>query len=166
MLVRSENRWLYRDVTRQTKNCSVWSAFELVLPLWWCPAHLSRDNSGGSATEWPRDVPGGPRWLSPQARRTLNGWALLGTVVASTPSSNMIGWLNRLVLASCGQSSTPLQGLNQFELPRSRLWASSLSVEFFVESFGYGEIWFMVLLWSITWFNHNQLKFKLWVGQE
>ena len=50
MLVRSENRWLYRDVTRQTKNCSVWSAFELVLPLWWWPAHLSRDNSVGSAT--------------------------------------------------------------------------------------------------------------------
>ena len=50
MLVRSKNRWLYRDVTRQTKNCSVWSAFELVLPLWWWPAHLSRDNSGGSAT--------------------------------------------------------------------------------------------------------------------
>ena len=37
-------------VTRQTKNCSVWSAFESVLPLWWWPAHLSRDNSGGSAT--------------------------------------------------------------------------------------------------------------------
>ena len=32
MLVRSENQWLYRDVTRQTKNCSVWSAFEPVLP--------------------------------------------------------------------------------------------------------------------------------------
>ena len=51
MLVRSENRWLYRDVTRQTKNCSVWSAFESMLPLWWWPAHLSRDNSGGSATD-------------------------------------------------------------------------------------------------------------------
>ena len=50
MLVRSENRWLYRDVTRRTKNCSVWSAFELVLPLWWWPTHLSRHNSGGSAT--------------------------------------------------------------------------------------------------------------------
>ena len=50
MLVRSENRWLYRDVTRQTQNYSVWSAFELMLPLWWWPAHLSRDNLGGSAT--------------------------------------------------------------------------------------------------------------------
>ena len=50
MLVRSENRWLYRDVTRQTKNCSVWSAFKLMLPLWWWFAHLSRDNLGGSAT--------------------------------------------------------------------------------------------------------------------
>ena len=50
MLVRSKNRWLYWDVTRQTKNCSVWSAFESILPLWWWPAHLSRDNSGGSAT--------------------------------------------------------------------------------------------------------------------
>ena len=50
MLVRSENRWLYRDVTRQTKNCSVWSAFKLMLPLWWWFTHLSRDNLGGSAT--------------------------------------------------------------------------------------------------------------------
>ena len=50
MLVRFEIRWLYRDVTRQTKNCSVWSSFESVLPLWWWPVHLSRDNSGGSAT--------------------------------------------------------------------------------------------------------------------
>ena len=50
MLVRSEIRWLYRDVTRQTKNCSVWSVFESVLPLWWGPAHLSQDSSGGSAT--------------------------------------------------------------------------------------------------------------------
>ena len=50
MLVRSKNRWLYRDVTRQTKNCSIWSAFESVLPLWWWPAHLSRDNLGGSTT--------------------------------------------------------------------------------------------------------------------
>ena len=50
MLVRSENRWLYRVVTRHTKNCSVWSAFELVLPLWWWLTHLSRDNSVGSAT--------------------------------------------------------------------------------------------------------------------
>ena len=49
-LFRSEIRWLYQDVTRHTKNCSVWSAFESVLPLWWWPAHLSRDNSGGSAT--------------------------------------------------------------------------------------------------------------------
>ena len=51
MLVRSENQWLYRDVTRQTKNCSVWSAFKLILPLWWWPTHLSRDNLGGSATD-------------------------------------------------------------------------------------------------------------------
>ena len=56
MLVRSENRWLYRDVTRQTKNCSIWSAFEPVLPLWWWPAHLSRDNSGGSATPVEEDA--------------------------------------------------------------------------------------------------------------
>ena len=49
ILVRSENRWLYRDVTWQIKNCSVWSAFESMLPLWWWPAHLNRDNSGGSA---------------------------------------------------------------------------------------------------------------------
>ena len=50
MLVRSENQWLYRDVTWQTKTCSIWSAFEPVLPLWWWPTHLSRDNLGGSTT--------------------------------------------------------------------------------------------------------------------
>ena len=53
MLDRSENRWLYRDVTRQTKNCSVWSAFKLILHLWWWFTHLSRDNLGGTATSYP-----------------------------------------------------------------------------------------------------------------
>ena len=68
MLVRSDNRWLYWDIIRQTKNCSVWSAFVSVLPLWWWPAHLSRDNSGGSATPTlgPADPTGRPtqgQWL-------------------------------------------------------------------------------------------------------
>jgi len=47
------------------------------------------------------DVPGGLRLLSAQARH-LNGQALLETVVASTPSSNVIGWVSRMVLALCG----------------------------------------------------------------
>ena len=61
MLVRSENQWLYRDVTWQTKTCSIWSAFEPVLPLWWWPTHLSRDNSGGSATQ-AAEHPGSALW--------------------------------------------------------------------------------------------------------
>jgi len=31
-------------------DSSVWSVFESMLPLWWWPVHLNRDNSGGSAT--------------------------------------------------------------------------------------------------------------------
>ena len=81
MIVQSENWWLYRDVTRQTNNCSVWSAFESVLTLWWWIAHLRRDNfchrnpdSCTRTTASPR-----PQWL---ACSTLARWVLRIRVVS------------------------------------------------------------------------------------
>jgi len=40
--------------------------------------------------------------LHAQAGRTLNGWAMLGKVDVSTPLPGVIGWVSRMVLASCG----------------------------------------------------------------
>ena len=81
MIVQSENWWLYRDVTRQTNNCSVWSAFESVLSLWWWTAHLRRNNfchrntdSSTRTTASPR-----PQWL---ACSTLARWVLRIRVVS------------------------------------------------------------------------------------
>ena len=46
----------------------------------------------------PMDLGDSPRKLG----LMFKGWALLEKVVASTPSSNVISWVIRMVLALCG----------------------------------------------------------------
>ena len=48
-----------------------------------------------------RDVPGGTKSLLVSYVR-FNDRALLGTVDVSTPLPDVIGWVSRMVLASCG----------------------------------------------------------------
>ena len=49
-----------------------------------------------------RGILGGPRRLSAQARRDVQRLRLVGNGWRAYPLSNMIGWVSRMVLASCG----------------------------------------------------------------
>jgi hypothetical protein len=72
-LLRSVEPWLYQAETRQTKGLFRLKCVKLIAVVQWSLAHLSRNNSGGSATqtlasEQPFGVP------SVWVRFTLQGW--------------------------------------------------------------------------------------------
>ena len=49
-----------------------------------------------------RGVPGGPKFSTRKLGVKFNGRAWLEMVDVSTPLPDMIGWVSRMVLASCG----------------------------------------------------------------